>query len=936
MRHVSQSPTCRQLWIKALERPVVAVSADKEDQGIEVGLSPEDWRYASDNDDSPDFHEGHIVQDHRARDITDPPNICEEPPSKRARVEEAVDDVPDRPSEGRFTQQYIGVAANILGARKTSFELMEAVETTEKESMWAPFHTEGEWDLARFLMKNVGQTKMDEFLKLNIVRESGVSFESARSFLKRVDKLRTGPAWSCEMIDVCGDVVGEDGTLKHEQLELWRRDPIECVQDLMGNPAFRDAMSYVPQRAYTDANGENRIYDEMWTGNWWWDVQSRLPEGAVVAPVILSSDKTTLSQFSGDKKAWPVYLTIGNISKDVRRQVSSHATVLIGYLPVSKLECFQKKSRSLAGYRLFHHSMSLLLRPLAEAGRHGREMVCADGYLRRVHPVLAAYIADFPEQCLVACNKESRCPRCLVQSNKRGDLEEWASRSMADTLKTLYRMRKNKRSRKFDAEGLRAVFDPFWKDLPFTDIFACLTPDILHQLHKGVFHDHLVQWCTSIIGEKEMDARFQAMTQYPSLRQFKKGISSVSQWTGTEHKEMERVFVGLLAGAVDDRVLLVARSLLDFIYYAQLQRHTDITLAAMEESLKTFHHHKHVLVELGVRQDFNVPKIHSLQHYVTSIRALGSADGYNTEYPERLHIDYAKDGYRASNKRDYVEQMALWLQRQEAIHYKTAYLAWRRPRALTTLCCRRYVRPHLFYEHISALTLFKPAKAHYKVAKTPSRRQVSVASIESDYNALDFLPALERFLVSRLGRRRMIQPIGSDRFNVYNHLYIATGPSVISGHGRILQKIRASPQIAARGRKAETPARFDTVFVMDEERPRTDCPIINYVQLAQVRVIFKLPEHLGTSPHPLAYVEWFTTLQWRDPVSGLYIVTRSTRNRRHNAAIISIDRIVRACHLQARCGREISKDWSAASVLEKATSFHLNSYIDLDTFLALE
>ncbi|KIK11594.1 hypothetical protein PISMIDRAFT_19393 [Pisolithus microcarpus 441] len=273
MRHVSQSPTCRQLWIKALERPVVAVSADKEDQGIEVGLSPEDWRYASDNDDSPDFHEGHIVQDHRARDITDPPNICEEPPSKRARVEEAVDDVPDRPSEGRFTQQYIGVAANILGARKTSFELMEAVETTEKESMWAPFHTEGEWDLARFLMKNVGQTKMDEFLKLNIVRESGVSFESAWSFLKRVDKLRTGPAWSCEMVDVCGDVVGEDGTLKHEQLELWCRDPIECVQDLMGNPAFRDAMSYVPQRAYTDANGENRIYDEMWTGNWWWDVQ---------------------------------------------------------------------------------------------------------------------------------------------------------------------------------------------------------------------------------------------------------------------------------------------------------------------------------------------------------------------------------------------------------------------------------------------------------------------------------------------------------------------------------------------------------------------------------------------------------------------------------------------------------------------------------------
>ncbi|KAI6133424.1 hypothetical protein EDD16DRAFT_1434488, partial [Pisolithus croceorrhizus] len=109
----------------------------------------------------------------------------------------------------------------------------------------------------------------------------------------------------------------------------------------------------------------------MWTGNWWWDIQSKLPEGAVVMPVILSSDKTSLSQFSGDKKAWPVYLTIGNISKDVRCQVSAHATVLIGYLPVLELNCFQKKSQSVMGYHLFHHSIALLFHPLASAGCKG-------------------------------------------------------------------------------------------------------------------------------------------------------------------------------------------------------------------------------------------------------------------------------------------------------------------------------------------------------------------------------------------------------------------------------------------------------------------------------------------------------------------------------------------------------------------------------------
>ncbi|KAI6156712.1 hypothetical protein BKA82DRAFT_4325524 [Pisolithus tinctorius] len=901
-RHISQSAACQQQWKQVLERTASTASVDEDHQLDDGQLEympnlASDWHYKP-SDDGLDLLEGSLVQQH-------------------ASVED-VEDGSSPAGDRHFIEQYTGFATRILGSRATAFKEMKKTEQKNNNNQWAPFQNKNEWDLACFLMKNMGQTKINEFLKLSLVRESGVSFSSAHAFLKYVDSLRTGPAWTCEMIDVVGDT---------EQVELWRRDPVECVMELIGNPAFRDAMAYSPEHAYTDSKGTNHIYDEMWTANWWWDVQGKLPASAMVAPVILSSDKTSLSMFSGDKKAWPVYLTIGNISKDVRQQVSAHATTLIGYLPISKLECFEKKTRSLAGYRLFHHAMSLLLRPLGDTGRNGEVMICADGCLHRVHLILAAYVADFPEQCLVACSKESRCPLCLVQSNKRGDRREWACHSMADTLKMLQRKLKNGQSRRFDDEGLRAVFEPFWKDLPFTNIFACITPDILHQLLKGVFHDHLLQWCIKIIGEKEIDARFRTVTQYPALRHFAKGISTVLQWTSKEHKEMQRVFVGLLSGAVDKRVLAVTRSLLDFFYYTQLQQHMEKTLKAMQDSLDSFHDHKHVLVELEVREDFNIPKIHSLLHYVSSIRALGSADGYNTEYPERLHIDYAKDAYRASNKHDYVEQMALWLQRQEAIHYKSTYLAWRQFRkspsadSLEDGCFGSSDSDSEWGED-RGRTAELPANTCYRVTKFPSHSRLSIDHIWAEYKAAEFTPALKQWLSSYSGQHRAVQLTESDRFDIYHNL-------IITGHQESMQKIRTMP-------KPDCSTRFDTAFVLEEGCQRSMPLVPNSVRVAQVRVIFKLPDYFGNYPHPLVYVEWFTALHRRDPASGLYIVTRSTRHHRPNVAIISADCIVRACHLQARCGKEINADWSADNVLDRAAAFYVNSYINLDMFITLE
>ena len=125
------------------------------------------------------------------------------------------------------------------------------------------------------------------------------------------------------------------------------------------------------------------------------------------------------------------------------------------------------------------------------------------------------------------------------------------------------------------------------------------------------------------------------------------------------------------------RLVRAARALLDFLYLAQYPVHTNETLRALDDALNRFHANKKIFVDLGVQEAFKIPKLHSLRHYNESIQLFGTTDNYNTQATERLHIDYAKDAYRATNTKDEYPQMTRWMERQEQLFRHAQYISWR-------------------------------------------------------------------------------------------------------------------------------------------------------------------------------------------------------------------------------------------------------------------
>ena len=451
---------------------------------------------------------------------------------------------------------------------------------------WHPFANAFDYQQARALSAQK-KTWIDDYLRAGLDCFRTTSFQSASELWELLRDLDFGlgaNSWY--------GAAGRHGT-------IYCRDILECIKFLLGHLSFSEDLDFAPVQLFDSA--DNRIYSEMNSGDWWWETQEHLPSGASIIPIILASDKTHLTNFSGDKSAWPLYMSIGNIRKDVRRTASRRAWILIGFIPVPS------KGAPDSG-AAWHHAVDMVLGALkdVEIRGPGYQWDCADGFRRNCYPIIAAWIGDYPEITTLAQIIGGACPVCEIPKGPAMGHDQQARKFKLRSA-VEYQERLEDYAGELKQVHLQPIPNLFW-DYPLCDVYQLWQPDTLHQLYLGIVKD-LFEWVTEYMRTRgmktEFDARLTSVPHYPKMLRFSKPFDALKKgtWQGKEIREMLRSLGAVCAPLLssdtpeknptertsDVEVMKTIRALVEFALLSRQRAHSTISLRYLQEALERFY-----------------------------------------------------------------------------------------------------------------------------------------------------------------------------------------------------------------------------------------------------------------------------------------------------------------------------------------------------------
>jgi len=366
------------------------------------------------------------------------------------------------------------------------------------------------------------------------------------------------------------------------------------------------------------------------------------------------SDQTNLTNLSGDKKAWPVYITIGNLPSARRNSLESMAVLLLALLLVpsklSKSSKADRRQRKINADTL-QDVFELIFAHLHDVAHVGIPIDCADGKVRLSFLILSAWIADHMQNVALHGLKTNACPECEVPTNELGtNARSYRARDYA-RYQSYKPENQTSGSETDDAHVMNlGIGQNIFHGLNLVSASDLYKPDILHIIYLRLFK-HMMDWIEDFLKQhgrlQAFDEVWKALPPYPGFLVPKKAYREVTQWQGKEMRNLEGCILGVLGLALRQpggaqaipfkRALRCVRALVDFDMMAQYPSHTPDTIAYMEEYLDQFHRMKDLFLEFRVTKRTQA-KVEKQRKEIRGQRAL-MREGEATSQRRRMRDD---------------------------------------------------------------------------------------------------------------------------------------------------------------------------------------------------------------------------------------------------------------------------------------------------------
>ena len=128
------------------------------------------------------------------------------------------------------------------------------------------------------------------------------------------------------------------------------------------------------------------------------------------------------------------------------------------------------------------------------------------------------------------------------------------------------------------------------------------------------------------------------------------------------------MYLPAIQGHVPPQLVCTFRAFLEFCCIAWKNFITETDLSALENALSCFYANREILVTSGIREDFLLPRQHSLIHYPHLIWLFGAPNGISSSITESQHIHSVKEPWQHSNRHEGLGQMLVTNQRLDQLN----------------------------------------------------------------------------------------------------------------------------------------------------------------------------------------------------------------------------------------------------------------------------